>query len=193
MALPVISSTNPGKISEFSTTLTYCVQALETSNKLSEVNGNVPMTLDKLPAIRGDLVRIDPEWKKWNFRQLSEAVRLWTKRNAVKERETSEYLNSKRDRSNKLFQAHSDDGKSNKCVYCIVTHKSSECQNISTVDKRKQFLAKKEAMFQLRSTKSPCCRVFQQENMFTLSQTPSFFDIRSWTNSRWDADIDDSQ
>ena len=147
MALPVISSTNPGKISEFSTTLTYCVQALETSNKLSEVNGNVPMTLDKLPAIRGDLVRIDPEWKKWNFRQLSEAVRLWTKRNAVKERETSEYLNSKRDRSNKLFQAHSDDGKSNKCVYCIVTHKSSECQNISTVDKRKQFLAKKKLCF----------------------------------------------
>ena len=61
MALPVITSANPRKISEFSEKLTYCVQALETMNKLSEVNGNVPMTLDKLPAIRGDLVRTDPD------------------------------------------------------------------------------------------------------------------------------------
>ena len=85
MALPVITSANPKKISEFSETLMYCVQALETLNKLTEVNGNIPMTLDKLPAIRGDLVRMDPEWAKWNFAQLSEAVRLSTKRNPVEE------------------------------------------------------------------------------------------------------------
>ena len=51
MALPVITSTNPKKISEFSDTLTYCVKVLETLNKLNKGNGNVPMTLDKLPAI----------------------------------------------------------------------------------------------------------------------------------------------
>lgn len=148
MALPVITSANPRRISEFSETLTYCVQALETMNKLSEVNGNVPMTLDKLPAIRGDLVRMDPEWEKWNFAQLSEAVRLWTKRNPVEERETSEQFNSKRDRSNKLFQARGGEGKPNKCVYCSdATHRSSECQKISTVDQRKQFLAKKKLCF----------------------------------------------
>ena len=148
MALPVITSANPRRISEFSETLTYCVQALETMNKLSEVNGNVPMTLDKLPAIRGDLVRMDPEWEKWNFAQLSEAVRLWTKRNPVEERETSEQFNSKRDRSNKLFQARGGEGKPNKCVYCSdATHRSSECQKISTVDLQKQFLAKKKLCF----------------------------------------------
>jgi len=86
MALPVITSANPRRISEFSEKLTYCVLALETMNKLSEVNGNVPMTLDKLPAIHGDLVRTDPDWEKWNFAQLSEAVRLWTKRNPIAER-----------------------------------------------------------------------------------------------------------
>ena len=86
------------------------------------------MTLDKLPAIRGDLVRMDPEWDRWNFAQLSEAVRLWTKRNPVEERETSDQLNPKRDRSNKP----------NKCVYCNdVTHKSSECQKISTMDQNR--------------------------------------------------------
>lgn len=37
MALPVIISANPRRISEFSAELTYCVQALETMNKLSEI------------------------------------------------------------------------------------------------------------------------------------------------------------
>ena len=67
MALPIITSANPRRISEFSETLTYCVQALETMNKLSEVNEKVPMTLDELSAILGPLVRMDPEWEKWNF------------------------------------------------------------------------------------------------------------------------------
>ena len=37
MALPVIISANPRRISEFSEKLTYCIQALETMNKLSEI------------------------------------------------------------------------------------------------------------------------------------------------------------
>ena len=41
------------------------------------------MTLDKLPAIRGDLVRTDPDWESWDFAKLSEAVRLWTRRNPM--------------------------------------------------------------------------------------------------------------
>lgn len=177
MALPVITRANPRRISKFSKKLTYCVQALETMNKLSEVNGNVPMTLDKLPAIRGDLVRTDPDWEKCNFAQLSEAVRLWTKRNAIEERETPEQPNSKRDRSRKLFQARGGDGKPNKCVYCgDVTHRSSECRKISTVNEQKQFLARKQ-LFQLCNTESPRHGVFQQEDMLTLSQMSSLFDM----------------
>lgn len=41
------------------------------------------MMLDKLPAINGDLIRADPEWENWDFAKLSEAVQLWTRRNAV--------------------------------------------------------------------------------------------------------------
>ena len=78
--LPSISSPNPRKIGEFSEKLTYCVQALQTLNKLEQVNGAVSMTLDKLPAIRGDLVRTDPDWESWDFAKLSEAVRLWTRK-----------------------------------------------------------------------------------------------------------------
>jgi len=46
--------------------------------KLHQVNGNMPMTRDKLPAIRGDLVRTDPDWENWDFVQLCQVVKQWT-------------------------------------------------------------------------------------------------------------------
>jgi hypothetical protein len=42
------------KIHEFHDKLPYSVQSLETLNQLEAVNGTVSMTLEKLPAIRGD-------------------------------------------------------------------------------------------------------------------------------------------
>ena len=55
--LPHVSSSSPKKISEFSEKLTYCVQSLQTLKKLDDVKGLTALTLDKLPAIRGDLVK----------------------------------------------------------------------------------------------------------------------------------------
>ncbi|CAB4026316.1 Hypothetical predicted protein [Paramuricea clavata] len=56
LGLPTIQTANQKKIHEFSDKLSYCVQALETLDMLDGVNGAVPITLDKLPSIRGDLV-----------------------------------------------------------------------------------------------------------------------------------------
>jgi len=86
--LPSVPNANPKKISEFSEKLTYCVQALQTLKKLEQVNEAVSMTLDKLPAIRGDLVRTDPDWERWDFAKLSEAIRLWLRRNPVDTKST---------------------------------------------------------------------------------------------------------
>ena len=76
LELPSIPNSNQKKISKFSEKLTYCVQALETLKKLEQVYGAVLMTLDKLPSIRGDLVRTDPHWESWDFVKLSEAIQL---------------------------------------------------------------------------------------------------------------------
>ncbi|XP_028409269.1 uncharacterized protein LOC114531864 [Dendronephthya gigantea] len=65
--LPNISGTNPRKIANFCDRLTHSVQALETMGKLSDIKGYVPMTLNKISRIRGDLVRDDPEWESWDF------------------------------------------------------------------------------------------------------------------------------
>ena len=40
-----------------------------------QVERNVAKTLDKLPAIRGDLVRTDPDWENWGYDKLAEAFR----------------------------------------------------------------------------------------------------------------------
>jgi hypothetical protein len=81
--LPNIPGANPRRIANFCDKPTHSVQALETMGKLSNVNGNVSMTLDKLSGIRGDLVRNDPEWDALDFIKLTDAVNQWVKRNPV--------------------------------------------------------------------------------------------------------------
>ena len=35
-----------------------------------DIRGKVRLTLDKLPGIRADLVRLDDNWQEWRFPQL---------------------------------------------------------------------------------------------------------------------------
>ena len=76
--LPKISGNQPRKIHQFYERLLYDVQSLETMGKLSQVNGNVALTIDKLSGIR-DLVRNDEHWKTWDFLKLCDALKSWTR------------------------------------------------------------------------------------------------------------------
>ena len=78
MALPSVSGSNPVKIHQFYDKLLFNVQALETLGRLQDVNGYVRMSLDKLEAIRGDLVRTDDDWQDWDFPKFVTALRKWT-------------------------------------------------------------------------------------------------------------------
>ena len=110
--------------------------------KLNQVNRNVLMTLDKLPRIRGDLVRTNHSWESWNFLKLREALRLWTRRNPLDSSEKTNYVPRQQETSNKLFNAQQREPKQRGCVYCDGTsHVPFECPKISTVDERRQFLA----------------------------------------------------
>ena len=152
LELPSISGVDVKAIHRFHERLAYCVQSLQTMGKLDQVNGNVPMTLDKLPGIRGDLVRTDDTWESWDFVKLCEALSLWIRRNPVDSIPTEEVdpksTRRKRERSDKLFAAKQWDLKQRKCVYCEDTsHVSWECPKISTVDGRKRFLAQRHLCF----------------------------------------------
>ena len=59
MGLPVITGTNPTRINEFYEKLVTNIQTLESMGKEKDIRGYVRLTLDKLPGIRADLVRLD--------------------------------------------------------------------------------------------------------------------------------------
>ena len=83
LGLPKLHGTEPAKVHKFYETLASHVQTLETLGKLKEIGGFVRGTLDKLPGIRPDLVRLDDDWQQWGFVQLVESLRKWCDRNPI--------------------------------------------------------------------------------------------------------------
>jgi hypothetical protein len=150
LELPHITSASPKKIGDFYEKLSHSVQALETMNRLDQIAGYVSMTLDKLPAIGGDLVRTDPDWESWDFVKLTDALRQWVRRNPVDknaEREREENKR-KRDYYNRLLQARGGDFKIKGCVYCgDENHKAVECNKVTDIIERKRILAQKGLCF----------------------------------------------
>ena len=49
--------------------------------KLKDIKGYVRLTLDKLPGVRADLIRLDDNWQEWNFCHSVDYLRRWTERN----------------------------------------------------------------------------------------------------------------
>ena len=77
MGLSLITETNPTRINEFYEKLVTNIQTVESKGRKKDIRGNVRLTLDKLPCIRADLVRLDDNWQEWRFPQLVEALSKW--------------------------------------------------------------------------------------------------------------------
>ena len=61
--LPTANGSDPVQIHQFYERLVNNIQSLETMGKLGQVNGNVPLILDKLSSIRSDLVSRVDDWQ----------------------------------------------------------------------------------------------------------------------------------
>ena len=103
---------------------------------------DVSMTLDKRPAIRGDLVRDDPDWENWDFVKLAEAIKQWTKQNPVYEKE-ADAQSGKTGKYGKVFHTKA----TKVCVYCEGEHKTGECTVVTSVSDQRRILAKKKLCF----------------------------------------------
>ena len=149
MSLPTIGGTQPARIHDFYEKLLFNVQSLETMGKLREVNGYVRMTIDKLPGIRGDLVRTDDSWRKWNFPKLVDELRKWTERNPI------QFKQSDKPWRDKNFQIQQErDGRNRGCVYCgKQDHRSVDYKTVVTVGDRKKVLSNKRLCFNCTGSK----------------------------------------
>ena len=83
MSIPQINRANPQKIHEFPEKLLCSLQALNTMEKIKEMNGYVRVTPDELKGIRVDLVKNDDNWQDWKFQQSVEALEKCTVRNLI--------------------------------------------------------------------------------------------------------------
>ena len=104
----------------------------------------VSLTLEKLPIIRGDLVRNDPDWETWDFVKFTEALRQWTRRNPIDNFKLEDsHSFRKRDR---MLQTQQKGAR--KCVYCQAEdHKPSECGKIASPTERRECLLTKKLCF----------------------------------------------
>lgn len=169
MGLPVITGTNPGRICEFYEKLVTNIQTLESMGKEKEIRGYVRLTLDKLPGIRADLVRLDDEWQDWGFPQLVEALRKWCERNPVPVDSHKDGKFGRHDRGgDRSFQTKQEDWKPKPCVYCKSSeHKSVDCEKIKGVADRRKYLSANKLCFNCTGTKhraAEClCKFFCQK------------------------------
>jgi hypothetical protein len=63
--LPTIRGTNHEKIQEFYDKLSRNFDALQTLGEGEELQGFVTNTLNKLPHVKPDLVKVDSSWEEW--------------------------------------------------------------------------------------------------------------------------------
>ena len=123
-SLSIIPNSNTNRIHEFYEKLVISVQALETMNKLKEINGYMRLTLDKLPGIRADLVRLDDNWQEWDFEKLVDSLRRWTERNPK-----NILNNDPKYKKENVFNLKEQKQTPRACVYCDKQgHKASECE-----------------------------------------------------------------
>ena len=118
------------------------VQSLDTMAKLKRTSGYVRSTLEKLPGIWADLVRLDSDWQEWKFGQFAETLRQWAERNPISyERKWLD--NSKKDI---LFNTKQYGNKINGCLHCKKEdHKSIQCKAVTDTNKRREILSEKNS------------------------------------------------
>ena len=144
MDLPILTSSNSTKIHEFYEMLVNSVQSLETMGKLDQIQGYVRRTLDKLPAIRSDLVRLDKDWQDWDFALFVGALGEWTERNPKHQPPRHQPPNQPKHPGEKILSIRSE---VQKCVYCGADHKPSNCNKITNTNERRNILRIKRCCF----------------------------------------------
>ena len=83
--LPIIKGVNYEKIQDIYDKLTKDYDALLTLDEGSMLKGFVVTTLNKLPGVKSDLVKLDGDWESRGMPQPIDKLQKWLKRNRTEE------------------------------------------------------------------------------------------------------------
>ena len=57
-----------------------------------KLQGFVMTTLNKLPHVKPDLVRVDENWEEWSIKDLIDTIQKWLRRNHVENSKCEKHL-----------------------------------------------------------------------------------------------------
>ena len=150
--LPVIRGTNYWKISSFYEKLSKSFDALQTLGKGDTLTGLVMTTVNKLPHVKPDVVRIDDEWEQWRMEDLIENLAKWLKRNKPEEQMDSPPETTKREKhwfskGEERTSVSKPSRQGPNCMFCKESHWGDACPTYDTLEKRKKFFVEGRLCF----------------------------------------------
>ena len=138
VTLPIVHGSNSIRIHEFYEKLLKHVQSLGTTEIPDTIERYVRNTLDKLPQIQSDLVRLHGEWQQCEFLKLIDALREWVKRNPVTETGKEKPPNWR----DKNFNTREQNETNWKCVFCEGSgNRINDCTDVKDPLKRRQIVS----------------------------------------------------
>ena len=134
--LTPVRGSNYSKVQEFYEKLSKNFDALQTLEEGEKLHGFVMATLNKLPQVKPDLVRVDENWEDWSMEDLIDALQKWLRRNNT---ETSTEQHKKPEKH--LFTLKGEKP-TPYCLFCRKQdHWSDSCTVVTElVDRRKFFM-----------------------------------------------------
>ena len=134
--LTPVRGSNYSKVQEFYKKLSKNFDALQTLEEGEKLHGFVMATLNKLPQVKPDLVRVDENWEDWSMEDLIDALQKWLRRNNTG---TSTEQHKK---SEKHLFTLGGEKPTPYCLFCQKQdHWSDSCTVVTElVDRRKFFM-----------------------------------------------------
>ena len=87
-------------------------------------------TLNKLPQVKPDLVRVDESWEEWSMEDLIDALQKWLRRNHVESSKCKKHM----------FSEKQGDKLKPYCLFCRKQeHWSKDCTLGTTLAERNKF------------------------------------------------------
>ena len=134
--LTPVRGSNYRKVQEFYEKLSKNFDTLQTLEEGEKLHGFVMATLNKLPQVKPDLMRVDENWEDWLMEDLIDALQKWLRRTTQRPA-----LNNTRRLRSHLFMLKGEKP-TPYCLFCRKQdHWSYSCTVVTElVDRRKFFM-----------------------------------------------------
>ncbi len=118
--------------------------ALLTLGEAAMLKGFVMTTVNKLPQVKPDLVRMDENWENWDMAGLIDEIRKWLSRHTVDQgeiRKEGTWFTPKDGATER------NSGKTPLCIFCKKDHWGGDCKTVVTAEARKKHFVDNQLCF----------------------------------------------